>query len=180
MKKIVGRGLIVLVWQSVFAGALFGAGVPLIPNPEFTNGDLCGVKDKDFDEFRYDEEIAHCKRNVSKGRRDGIYEDYNIPSRCRNDYTIDHFIPLSIGGNNRNENLWPEHKAIKAVRENLEYDVYLDLRGARITQKEAVSIIRTAKLAPPVEEVQQELSDYADCGPLQEIPTQQSPVKEQE
>ncbi|MCB0418117.1 MAG: HNH endonuclease [Bdellovibrionales bacterium] len=179
MNKILGRGLIVLVWQGVLAASVLGAGVPLIPNPKFTNGDLCIAKDKDFDEYRYDEDIAHCKRNVSKGRRDKIYENYKIPSRCRNDYTIDHFIPLSIGGNNHNENLWPEHKAIKAVRQNLEYDVYLDLRAAKITQKEAVGIIRTAKLNPPADEVREELTDYTDCGPLQEIPSKQGPSEEE-
>ncbi|MEZ4751898.1 MAG: hypothetical protein R3B54_15075 [Bdellovibrionota bacterium] len=178
MNKILGRGLVVLVWQGVFVASALGAVVPLIPNPKFTNGELCVVKDKDFDEYRYEEEIAHCKRNVSKSRRDKIYQNYNIPTRCRNDYTIDHFIPLSIGGNNHNENLWPEHKAIKAVRQDLEYDVYLDLRASKITQKEAVGIIRTAKLHPPVEEVQHELSDYNDCGPLQEIPTKESSVEE--
>lgn len=171
MRHVLGArtGLSVVVYLCVVSGMVWGASVPLVPNPELTVGELCKAKDKDFDEFRYDEGIAHCKRNVSKSRRDAIYAKYKISSRCRNHFTIDHFIPLSMGGNNRNENLWPEHKAIKAVRFDLEYDVYMELRRGRITQKEAIAAIRKEKLHPPEDEVRKEMEGFPDCGPLEDF-----------
>ena len=63
---------------------------------------------------------------------------------------VDHFIPLSIGGTNRRENLWPEHKDIKNLRKNLELDLFEDVRDGKLTQSEAIRRIREAKLNPPI------------------------------
>ena len=43
------------------------------------------------------------------------------------------------------ENLWPEHKSIKAERPDLEYKVYQDLAKGRIKQQKAINIIYTEK-----------------------------------
>ena len=77
------------------------------------NGEHCTTQDKDFSEFRYEEQIPICSRNVSTKRkntickRDGIYN--------RKDYIVDHIIPLSLGGNNSDYNLWCQHKSINTV-----------------------------------------------------------------
>src|SRR5262245_32499514 len=83
---------------------------PMTPDPSETPGELCTDSDSDFYEYRYKEEIAYCKRNVSSQLKANIYDEYEIPKDERRDYTIDHFIPLSIGGSNHQVNLWPEHK----------------------------------------------------------------------
>ena len=124
---------------------------PVAPEPEVTPGELCTTKNPDFKEFRYDERIPYCERNVSTGRKTFIYEVYAVRPSVRHKYTIDHLIPLSLGGSNSDENLWPEHKAIKALRQNLEWDLYLELSRGQITQEEAVEIIHEAKFNPPVD-----------------------------
>ncbi|MCB0349144.1 MAG: HNH endonuclease [Bdellovibrionales bacterium] len=118
---------------------------PLTPNLDITPSSICDTDNPDFTEYRYKERIPYCKRNVSSRFKAYIYDLYNISERCRGNYTIDHFIPLSIGGDNTLENLWPEHKQIKAERPNLEYDIYLKLKNGKITQKQAVQIIYDEK-----------------------------------
>jgi hypothetical protein len=123
---------------------------PEIPDGQQTPGSLCSTKDKDYSGVRYGERIPYCRRNVSTETKVAIYEQYGIEASRRKHYTIDHFIPLSIGGSNKPENLWPEHKKIKALRQNLEMDVYQDLQEGVITQEQALSTIREAKLHPPL------------------------------
>lgn len=114
---------------------------PLHPDLTKTPSSLCSEEHSDFTEYRYDEEIPYCKRNVSTALKEYIYQIYKIPKKCRNLYTIDHFIPLSIGGDNSIENLWPEHKEIKADRPQLEWSVYQQLASGQITHEEAIDII---------------------------------------
>ena len=111
---------------------------PIIPPVE---GSLCTSEVKDFDGFRYPEQIAHCKRNVSTRKkdqiclRDGVYD--------RTYFTVDHLIPLAIGGSNKDDNLWCQHKDI-AVTE-LEYKLYLELRSGTISQRLAITRMLDAK-----------------------------------
>ena len=114
---------------------------PSTPNPEWAEGALCTRKNSDYTEDRYKEKIPYCERNVSSSMKKEIYKQYNIPEACRNRYTIDHIIPLSIGGDNSPENLWPEHKKVKATRPHLEMDLYEELKAGKIKQKEAIEIV---------------------------------------
>jgi len=123
-------------------------GYPMTPDAAETKGELCAVSDPDFSEYRYPEHIAYCERNVATSLKKKIYDEYGIPQSERKDYTIDHLIPLSLGGDNRRINLWPEHKAVKALRPNLEYDLYLKLRDGRISQDDAIDEILWAKFHP--------------------------------
>lgn len=118
---------------------------PLIPDLEITPSSVCNVRNPDFKEYRYREQIPYCGRNVSTSLKAYIYSLYQIPKKCRGNYTIDHFIPLSIGGDNSLENLWPEHKNVKAERPNLEWDIYQKLKNGVITQKKAINIIYVEK-----------------------------------
>ena len=137
--------LVGLITFSLFA---FGDRYPMTPDAGDTKGELCTTSDPDFREYRYPERIPYCERNVSSSLKKRIYEDYAIPQIERKDYTIDHLIPLSIGGDNRQINLWPEHKAVKALRLNLEYDLYLKLRDGKISQDDAIDEILWAKFHP--------------------------------
>jgi len=118
---------------------------PLNPDEQMTPGELCDYNDGDYQTERYQERIPYCKRNVSSYQKRRIYEEYHIPSKCRSNYTIDHLIPLSIGGNNSDENLWPEHKMVKATRQNLELEIFQAVSAGKMTQKQAVEIILKVK-----------------------------------
>lgn len=123
--------------------------VPLTPDPEITTGDYCTPSDQDFEGYRYKEKIPTCVRDVSWERKTKIYEAYGVPLHCRRFYTVDHYIPLSMGGSNADNNLWPEHKDIKATRQNLEQEMYDQLRQGMISQKRAIEQVVHAKLNPP-------------------------------
>ena len=123
--------------------------VPLKPNEVKTPGDICTITDGDFTEYRYDEGIPYCRRNVSFHRRQQIYDLYEIEEDRRHHYTIDHLIPLSIGGSNSDENLWPEHVRVKAARDRLELDLFWAVRRGEMTQAEAVEIVLEEKFNPP-------------------------------
>ena len=133
---------------------------PLTPDDQVTAGALCSARDKDYAEDRYEEEIPYCERNVPSSLKAKIYALYEIPDECRKEYTIDHFYPLSLGGNNSQTNLWPEHKAIKQVRHNLELELFIKLRDGKIKQHQALEIIHDAKFYPPVKEI--ERGDYCE------------------
>jgi len=119
---------------------------PLIPNPKVTQGELCSKDNPDFEALRYLEKIPYCKRNVSFEKRQEIYDKYRIPETCRHRYTIDHFIPLAIGGDNSDSNLWPEHVLVKELRPNLELELYLGLKKGQLTQDEAIDTIIHEKM----------------------------------
>lgn len=123
---------------------------PFVPDPEITSGSLCTPENPDFDRYRYKERIPYCRRNVSSRMKDAVYRRYGVSLHCKSEYTIDHFIPLSLGGTNEFNNLWPEPKSIKALRKNLEFDLYKRLSSGKITQAEAVREVIHAKMNPPV------------------------------
>lgn len=127
---------------------------PTVPDSSQTMGVLCTEQDQDFQEFRYTEKIPYCSRNVSSQLKRAIYLSYDIPTECIARYTIDHFYPLSIGGNNSRKNLWPEHKLIKALRQNLEEELYQAVKWGQTTQARALATIKRAKLNPPLEELE--------------------------
>ena len=121
---------------------------PLTPNKGQTPGSVCSEKHPDYDERRYPEQIPHCNRNVEFETKQAIYDWYKIPAPERKDYTIDHLIPLSIGGDNDAKNLWPEHRAVKQTRPHLEEQLHRLVSDGRITQKEAIARILKAKFSP--------------------------------
>jgi hypothetical protein len=137
-----------LICLSFFAADIAQA-FPLTPDPQETPGSLCTVHDPDYREDRYAEKIPYCARNVSSSTKKSIYRVYGIPSRCTKRYTIDHFVPLSLGGDNSVRNLWPEHANVKATRHNLEQKLYHAINRGDITQQAAVDRIYHEKLNPP-------------------------------
>jgi hypothetical protein len=121
---------------------------PVVPNEDLTPGELCTIKDPDFTTFRYAEKIPYCERSVSGGLKNEVYRAYKIPAKCISQFTVDHFIPLSIGGSNNFENLWPEHKKLKQTRLNFENEIHIAVRDGRITQRRAVELVYKTKLNP--------------------------------
>jgi len=133
------------MWLILLFVSSYSLAFPKIPDVKITYGDLCTNKNSDFVEYRYSEKIPYCKRNVSSNRKNKIYNDYKIPVSERKNFTIDHLIPLSIGGSNKNSNLWAEHLILKKQRGTLELDLYLSLKSGIITQKEAINKIICSK-----------------------------------
>lgn len=150
-----------LVFYVFLLFAQISLAYPLIPDPLMTNGDLCTAENPDFAGYRYKERIPYCRRNVERETKTNIYMAYQIPLQCRNHYTIDHFIPLSMGGSNKVVNLWPEHKKVKATRPYLEQEVFEQLKKGEITQAEAIDIIVQAKTT--VQKMLQVQESTMDC-----------------
>lgn len=127
---------------------------PLTPDPEQTNGDLCSEHDRHFMARKYPEKIPVCRRHVEGDLKRRVYRTYDIPDHCRRNFTVDHLIPLSIGGSNAFANLWPEHLAIKAGRLHFEEEVFDQVREGQISQQQAIDLVRQRKFHPTQEEVQ--------------------------
>lgn len=118
------------------------------PNPTTTPGSLCqstAVK-------RYPEHINYCERDVSSDTKNALISmydrsfGYHIHEMNRGDFKIDHFIPLSIGGSNSKDNLWPQHKSVYTITDPLEQLLSDKISAGRIKQAEAIRIIKEAKL----------------------------------
>jgi hypothetical protein len=118
----------------------------LVLNPKntLTPGWHCDVKNPDFIEARYAEKIAICKRNVSTTLKNKIYTAYTVPVSERSLYTIDHKIPLSLGGSNDSQNLWPQLKTIStATMEGLVFNL---INANRIKHQEALNLVLSMKV----------------------------------
>lgn len=137
----VSRLVTVVLAYALVSVSLTAYSYPLVPYPDFTNGQLCYAGNPDFVGYRYAEKIPYCERNVPSMQKERIYNLYRIPKECRSRFTVDHFIPLSIGGDNSDDNLWPEHKLVKATRPDLEQQLYAAISKGQITQKRAIELI---------------------------------------
>lgn len=123
---------------------------PTQPDPKMTPGKLC-----DRGQKRYAQGITYCERDVSTGMKNAIIADYDqelgysIRSMNRGDFKIDHFIPLSIGGSNDAENLWPQHKSVYAYTDNLELLLFQAMEADKIVQAKAIEVMKECKLELP-------------------------------
>lgn len=140
--KIVRSLLITILLISTFETQAY----PLVPNPSMTPGSLCTRQHGDYAGDRYEARIPYCRRNVESQLKTQLYIAYGVPLECKGSYTIDHLIPLSIGGDNSAQNLWPEHRLVKATRPYLEQQVFEDLRDGRITQQQAIDRVYYEKM----------------------------------
>ncbi len=143
----------VIMWLSVVSHALLvdKYNVPDGPDKLRTPGALCTHPNS----YRYDEKIPYCERNVSGSVKNKVIQEYDqrlgfsIQKLPRNDFKIDHFVPLSIGGANDETNLWPQHKQIYAYSDPLEAEVSNLMIVGKIKQAEAIRVIKECKLNLP-------------------------------
>lgn len=90
---------------------------PKTPELSITTGKLCDYPIKK----RYPEGIDYCERNVSYSMKESIIHEYDqkfgykISTLPREDFKVDHFIPLCAGGSNDLVNLWPQHKSVYSL-----------------------------------------------------------------
>lgn len=137
MSRFITIFLLILSFNS------FAKDFPLTPN---TTGHKCTTTDRDFDRFRYRERIPYCSRNVDYDLKTRKYLEYGVDLRTRRQYTIDHIIPLSIGGSNHPDNLWPQHKDIHTGY--YERELFELINESKITQKQAIRMIMIKKFDP--------------------------------
>ena len=129
---------------SVFADNSY---FPMGPNPQLTPGKLC---DKPTT-YRYPEHIAYCERDVTYDTKEILIQKYDnqlgykIESLNREDFKIDHYIPLCAGGSNDPSNLWPQHKSVYVITDPVEPLVCDKMAAGRLRQSDAVKLIVRAK-----------------------------------
>lgn len=134
--------MILVLLLSVSVTAVAGS----FPKNPTTQGVVCSKTDKHFDRLRYIEKMPYCKRAVSKSLKQKTYARYGIEYEDRYHYTVDHIIPLSIGGSNHPDNLWPEHLSLKCKRGNLEFSLYREVETGKMKSDKAREIILKSKL----------------------------------
>ena len=142
-----------LFLASVLFSTLSFAGIqfPTNPDPNMTPGALC----TDPTIKRYAEQIDYCNRAVSTATKNAVIKSYDqqlgfqIESMNRQDFKIDHFIPLSIGGANSVLNLWPQHKSVYQYSDPLEQQLSTLMTLNKIKQAEAVNVMKECKLNLP-------------------------------
>lgn len=121
---------------------------PMGPELETTPGAICTTPT----EKRYPEQIDYCERNVGSSLKNKIiakYDQkfgYHIQQMKRGDFKIDHFIPLSIGGANAEENLWPQHKSVYAITDPIELELSVLISAGKIKQADAIRAIKEVKM----------------------------------
>lgn len=136
------------VVSQAFSGQIGQNKFPDGPDSAKTPGALC----VNPDETRYPENIKYCERNVDTSLKNRIINEYDkelgfdIKKMPRGDFKIDHFIPLSIGGSNDIENLWPQHKTVYRHSDALELKVFELMQKGKIKQVEAIRVIKECKL----------------------------------
>ena len=119
---------------------------PTGPDLEQTPGSLCDRPDQ----YRYDERVPYCKRDVDGSLKNDVFKEYRnigyrIDPKTRSDYKIDHLIPLCAGGSNRENNLWPQHKSVYDLTDPLEFVGCEKLKIGKIKQADLIKRLLAAK-----------------------------------
>ena len=119
---------------------------PSSPDLSLTPGSLCEAPS----EFRYPEQIAYCQREVNSWQKELVFINYRkigfSLSGEREQYKIDHFIPLCLGGSNELTNLWPQYYTVYQKTDLLELVACEVLAKAKLTQAEVIDLVVQAKM----------------------------------
>lgn len=139
--------LAVLILGSFSFHTSFASDFPTGPAQQMTPGKLCDIPN----ELRYPEQIAYCERDVTIETKHLIIEEYDrqfgfqIQTMPRDQFKIDHYIPLCMGGSNDITNLWPQHVSVYTVTDPLEKAICDKMVVGKIQQKDAVALIIEGK-----------------------------------
>lgn len=143
-KSIKALGLLLLLTSTA---AFANDGFPTGPELAVTPGKLCDTPSK----LRYPEQIPYCARDVKPLMKYEIIANYDhifgykIAEMPREDFKIDHLIPLCVGGSNDITNLWPQHKSVYAITDPLEPEICSKMYQGKLKQAEAVMLVIEAK-----------------------------------
>ncbi|MCB0348534.1 MAG: hypothetical protein KDD37_06840 [Bdellovibrionales bacterium] len=135
-----------LITIAISFASTFGS-YPLHPDQTLTPGSLCTKPT----EYRYKERIPYCERNVDTSLKYEIIHTYEneydfTVGNNRSRYKIDHYIPLCMGGSNEVDNLWPQEKRVYEITDPLEQKLCNKIAANKITQAQAVDMIRQGKM----------------------------------
>lgn len=148
-KPICKKPFMTTILIFLFAGALAHAktNFPMNPDLNMTPGALCTAPDS----IRYPSRMAYCSRDVTTDMKWAVINAYvqkfnfTIDANNRYEFKIDHFIPLCMGGANDIKNLWPQHKDVYEVTDELELVLCQLLAEGKITQQRAVQNLKFGK-----------------------------------
>lgn len=131
---------------NVFAEVKYKGEFPTGPDADLTPGSLCDRPDA----YRYSERIPYCNRNVDSSLKADIFQEYRLNGyrldpKKRQDYKIDHLIPLCAGGSNREDNLWPQHKTVYELTDALESVGCEKMKAGALKQAEFIKRLLAAK-----------------------------------
>lgn len=136
---------IALLLLSISLNSFAGNAYPRGPDTAQTPGSLCNTPDS----HRYPEQIPYCERNVNWATKELIFVNYRklgfSLSGERDQYKIDHLIPLCAGGSNHENNLWPQYRTISERTDLLEQRGCEVLANGRLSQKEVIELLLKAK-----------------------------------
>jgi hypothetical protein len=139
--------LVLMLNTSLFAANNYIAEYPIGPDYTLTPGSLCNTPDS----YRYPEQIPYCSRDsLEVGIKEEVFREYRqkgyrLDLRNREDYKIDHLIPLCAGGSNQETNLWPQHRTIYEITDPIESLGCEKLKQGRIKQADLVYRMLAAK-----------------------------------
>jgi hypothetical protein len=119
---------------------------PTAPDATLTPGALCSHPSA----HRYPENIAYCERNVDSRQKAQIFlaydqMGYNTRGMKRQNFKIDHYFPLCMGGSNESANLWPQHVSVYTITDPLEAKICEKMKEGLLLQKDAIEIVKSAK-----------------------------------
>jgi hypothetical protein len=135
-----------LLTLNAFGTSSQKAEFPTGPEQKLTPGSLCDRPDA----YRYPERIPYCNRDVDTSLKNDVFKEYRedgyrLTPIDRQNYKIDHLIPLCAGGSNNEDNLWPQHMSIYNQTDPLEGLGCEKLKDGLIKQAELVNLILSAK-----------------------------------
>ena len=120
---------------------------PLHPDPQLTPGKLC----EQGKNRRYPERIAYCVRNVNSATKKERFQEYDqvlgfeTTQMDRQQFKIDHYIPLCMGGSNHESNLWPQHRSVYEITDPMEQLACEKMAQGLLKQARAIELIRRGK-----------------------------------
>jgi hypothetical protein len=138
--------LLSFIFPLILLAETYKAEYPKGPETQLTPGSYCDRPDT----YRYPERIAYCNRDVDPQLKADVFKEYRnqgyrLDLKHRNDYKIDHLIPLCAGGSNHEDNLWPQHVSIYTLTDPLESVGCEKLKAGKIKQVDLVALIISAK-----------------------------------
>lgn len=136
------RIALLIFWVSL--GVLLGVALAqpekvVVPNTKYTTGALCTQTDVNFSgKFRYKAHIPYCNRSVTYKEKVKVGSEYGVKRTAWKNYEFDHLFPLSVGGSDSPQNIWPQPIEQAHVKDRIEDAVYLAMRKGTMSQHDAL------------------------------------------
>jgi len=109
---------------------------PILPDPKLTPGAILTTDAATICQPGYSRSVRHTPGSL----KHRVYVEYGI-AQSSGHYEIDHLIPLSIGGADTRENLWPESHNTKPwnadVKDRLENYLHVEVCAGHIAVADA-------------------------------------------